>query len=251
VRRGARHDDKQIVITQLGPGSVIATEELSRLRTDEITSHQMKGAIDRNLINRTDSPTLGGQLRSIRARKMWTLKEMSRCTGIPASTLSKVEHNRLSLTYDKLVQLSDRLDIRITELFSDRAVGAEAPIAARRSIGVLDSAKCVITIHQELYYLCPELRGKRMIPVFMKIRAESNQEYPDLIHHPGEEYIYVLKGSVNVLTEFYDPVVLNVNESIYIDTNMRHAYVTAGGCDEATVLALSSRSNEATIGSSL
>ena len=51
----------------------------------------------------------------------WTLKEMSQRTNIPVSTLSKVEHDRLTLTYDKLVQLSQRLNIRISELFADTA----------------------------------------------------------------------------------------------------------------------------------
>ena len=51
-------------------------------------------------------PTIGGLLRSLRTRKGWTLKQMSEQSGIPLSTLSKVEHDRLTLTYDKLLQLS-------------------------------------------------------------------------------------------------------------------------------------------------
>ena len=34
---------------------------------------------------------------------------MSERSGIPVSTLSKVEHDRLTLTYDKLLQLSQKL----------------------------------------------------------------------------------------------------------------------------------------------
>jgi hypothetical protein len=54
----------------------------------------------------------------------------------------------------------------------------------------------------------------------------------------------VLKGGIKVHTEFYDPVALHVGESIYIDSNMGHAYVTAEGCDEATVLAMCSSTDE-------
>src|SRR3546814_4696007 len=50
-------------------------------------------------------PTIGSLLRSLRARNGWTLKEMSERCGIPLSTLSKVEHDRLTLTYDKLLQI--------------------------------------------------------------------------------------------------------------------------------------------------
>ena len=54
--------------------------------------------------------TLGSIIRDIRKRNGWTLKEMSQHSGIPLSTISKVEHDRLTLTYDKLQQLGQRLD---------------------------------------------------------------------------------------------------------------------------------------------
>lgn len=189
-------------------------------------------------------PTLGGLLSALRARKGWTLKEMSQRTGIPVSTLSKVEHDRLTLTYDKLVQLSQRLNIRISEMFADPANAAEPAVTARRSIGKLDDAVRVNTRNYDYYYLCPELRRKRMIPILTRIRSRSAEEFGDLVHHSGEEYIYVLKGGIKVLTEFYDPVVLTVGESIYLDSKMGHAYVTADGCDEATVLGMCSGEDE-------
>src|SRR5436309_12638967 len=65
----------------------------------------------RDLAVKARHSTLGSLLRSLRLRNRWTLKEMSQRTDIPVSTLSKVEHDRLTLTYDKLVQLSQRLNI--------------------------------------------------------------------------------------------------------------------------------------------
>jgi len=187
--------------------------------------------------------TLGSLLRSLRLRNRWTLKEMSERSSIPVSTLSKVEHDRLTLTYDKLVQLSQRLNIPISELFAD-AGAAEPAVTARRSIGHVEDAVRVNTKNYDYYYLCPELRKKRMVPILTRIRAKSAEEFGALVHHSGEEYIYVLKGVIKVLTEFYDPVVLSVGESIYIDSNMGHAYVTGDGCDEATVLGMCSSTDE-------
>ncbi len=188
--------------------------------------------------------TLGSLLRSLRSRNGWTLKEMSERTDIPVSTLSKVEHDRLTLTYDKLMQLGQRLNMRISELFADTAGTAEPAVTARRSIGRTEDAVRVNTKNYDYYYLCPELRRKRMIPIITHIRAKSAEEFGALVHHSGEEYIYVLEGGIKVLTEFYDPVVLNVGESIYIDSNMGHAYVTAEGCEEAMVLGVCSSTDE-------
>jgi len=176
---------------------------------------------------------------------------MSERTDIPVSTLSKVEHDRLTLTYDKLVQLSQRLNIRISELFADTTGSSEPAVTARRSIGRTDDAVRVNTKNYDYYYFCPELRRKRMIPIVTRIRAKSAEEFGSLVHHSGEEYIYVLEGSIKVLTEFYDPVVLNVGESIYLDSNMGHAYVTANGREEAVVLGVCSSPDESLLESLL
>jgi transcriptional regulator with XRE-family HTH domain len=196
-------------------------------------------------------PTLGSLLRGLRSRNGWTLKEMSQRTDIPVSTLSKVEHDRLTLTYDKLVQLSLRLNIRVSELFADPEGPGDTAVTARRSIGRVADAVRVNTKNYEYFYMCPELRKKRMIPILTRIRAKSAEEFGDLVHHSGEEYIHVLEGAIKVFTEFYDPVVLNVGESIYIDSKMGHAYVTADGWDEAIVLGVCSSTDESLLESLL
>jgi len=192
----------------------------------------------------SDQPTLGRLLRHLRARNDWTLREMSDRSGIPVSTLSKVEHDRLTLTYDKLQKLSQRLGMRMSELFAESAEPLESPVTARRSIGRLDRAIQVTTPNYDYHYFCPELRRKRMIPVLTNIRAKTVEEFGDLVRHSGEEYIYVLDGRIEIHTEFYDPVVLEQGESIYIDSQMGHAYVVAEGCEQATVLGICSSAEE-------
>ncbi len=188
--------------------------------------------------------TLGTLLRGLRDREGWTLKQMSEKSGIPVSTLSKVEHDRLTLTYDKLQQVSQRLGMRMSELFAEDVDAPPQAVTARRSLGDIDRAVRVETPNYDYYYLCTELRGKRMIPVITKIRAKSAEQFGDLVRHAGEEYIFVLKGRIVVTTEFYDPVVLNEGQSIYIDSSMGHAYLTAEGCDEAEVLGVMSSEDE-------
>src|SRR3954469_19945219 len=178
---------------------------------------------------KAEQPTLGVLLRALRARNGWTLKEMSVRSGIPVSTLSKVENDRLTLTYDKLAQLSQKLQIPISDLFAETEA-AEA-VTARRSIGRLDDAVRVTTPNYDYYYVCTELRRKRMVPVLTRIRAKSLSEFGDLVSHAGEEYVHVLDGAIVVHTEFYDPVMLKAGEGIYIDSNMGHAYVAAEDCD--------------------
>ena len=196
-----------------------------------------------------DHPTLGDVIRRLRARRGWTLREMSERTDIPVSTLSKVEHDRLTLSYDKLVQLSQKLDIRIADLFTEASPAADAGVTGRRSIGRMADAVRVETPNYDYYYLCTELRQKRMVPILTRIRAKSLEEFGDLVSHSGEEYIHVLEGTIIVHTEFYDPVTLKTGEAIYIDSNMGHAYVAGEDCEEALVLGVCSSNDEALVSS--
>jgi transcriptional regulator with XRE-family HTH domain len=189
-------------------------------------------------------PTIGSLLRALRARNEWTLKEMSQRCGIPLSTLSKVENDRLTLTYDKLQQISQRLNIRMSELFAEDDNTPEPPVTARRSIGRIEDAVRVTTPNYDYFYLCPELRRKRMIPVITRVRAKSIEEFGELVHHSGEEYIHVLEGRAEVHTEFYDPIVLEAGQSVYIDSNMGHAYIAADGCEEVVLLGVCSSADE-------
>ena len=192
----------------------------------------------------TKRPTLASVMRGIRARNQWTLKQMSEKCGIPVSTLSKVEHDRLTLTYDKLQQVSERLNIPMSDLFAESRNRDETQVTGRRSIGRIEEAVQVTTHNYDYHYLCTDLRHKRMIPIITRIRARSAAEFGDLVKHHGEEFIYVIEGSIEVHTEFYDPMVLERGQSIYLDSSMGHAYVAASGCDEAVVLGVCSSADE-------
>lgn len=194
--------------------------------------------------DRPPPPTLGAVLRGIRSRNGWTLKEMSAKSGIPVSTLSKVEHDRLTLSYDKLQQLSHRLKLRMSDLFAEGPEDNVVRVTGRRSIGTMDQSVRVTTPNYDYHYMCTDLRRKLMIPLITRIRAHSASEFGELVRHQGEEFVYVIEGRIEVLTEFYDPVTLDAGQGIYIDSLMGHAYVVAEGYEEALVLGVCSSADD-------
>lgn len=189
-------------------------------------------------------PTLGLIMRSLRARRGWTLKQMSERTGVPFSTLSKVEHDRLTLSYDKLQMICERLNLRMSELLAEHQDAPAASANGRRSVATLASALSINTPNYHYFYLSPELRRKDMIPIFSRLKARSLEEFGDLVRHGGQEFFYVLEGRVDVHTEFYDPVTLGPGEAIYMDSKMGHAYLVADGADHALVICVCSATQE-------
>jgi transcriptional regulator with XRE-family HTH domain len=175
----------------------------------------------------------GAVLKALRRRHGWTLAEVSLRTGLPTSTLSKIENDKMSLTFDKLSRISTGLEIDISMLFNGET-GADEHWAGsgRRSITRAGQGKAIETRNYSHLYPAWELLNKRIIPIVAELHARSLEEFGELIRHPGEEYTFVLEGEVDLYTSLYAPVRLKTGDSIYFDSGMGHAYIaaSAGRC---------------------
>ena len=169
----------------------------------------------------------GAALKALRNQRGWTLAEVSRRTGLPVSTLSKIENERISLNYDKLALLSASLGVDISELFSPALRGGHAALIGRRSYTPGDQGQAIETRNYGHIYPAADFLNKRFVPIIAELRTRSLEEFGELIRHPGEEYAYVLEGTVAFHTELYAPLTLRKGDSIYFDSGMGHAYLAA------------------------
>ena len=195
----------------------------------------------------TNDVKLGEILRKIRNINGWTLKQVSEMTDISVSTLSKVERDKLSLTYDKLVKLANGLNIDFTSLFTNSSEdnsSRKQVILGRRSTSRGNDGDRLDTPKYNHIYLHNEIRNRAFIPIVAEVKAKSIEEFGPLISHPGEEFSYVLEGAVFVHTEYYEPSRLAAGESIYFDSNMKHGYVADPECGVCKILSVCSATKE-------
>jgi transcriptional regulator with XRE-family HTH domain len=169
----------------------------------------------------------GAVLKAQRIQRGWTLEEVSARTGLPISTLSKVENEKMSLAYDKLQRLSQGLGIDVSLLFSDEAQLQESVIG-RRSLTKAGHGRSIDTKNYNHLYAATDLLNKRFIPVVAEVKVRSLEEFGELIRHPGEEYTFVIEGTIDLYTSLYAPTRLNTGDAIYFDSGMGHAYIAVG-----------------------
>jgi transcriptional regulator with XRE-family HTH domain len=186
--------------------------------------------------------TLGLRLSEIRRSRDLTLKELSTRTGIPVSTLSKVQNNQATLSYENLVKLSVGLDVDVGEFF--RLHQSELR-TTRRAIERKNQGRRGQSERYTFEILATELARKRMVPGILTVSATSVEQIGGLSRHEGEEFIYVLSGTLRLFTEFYEPATLQAGDSAYIDSTMGHAYVAVrkGKEPPARILAVCSHAN--------
>jgi len=182
--------------------------------------------------------TIGGRIRQLRRARRWTLKQLSEASDIPLSTLSKVETGVISLNVEKLLKVCTALEVDVMQLVAapgdgpvERTEGGSV-VTGRRSVTRKGQARRVETGRTVYEHHATDFLRRRLSPAVLELRAGDT---PDLIRHRGEEFIFVLEGTVEVLSEFYEPTVLEAGESIYIDSSMAHN-VRAIGRKPARVL---------------
>lgn len=182
----------------------------------------------------TQSPAaLGARVRDIRKRRGWTIADLAGRTGLAISTISKMERGTISLTYDRFMRLAKGLGLDVGELFD-----AEAESFGRGSVSVTRAGEA--PVHETPTYvyemLASELSGKHMVPMTGRIKARSAGEFTDFVSHPGEEFVYVVSGLLELRIGGREPIVLGAGDSAYFDSGLNHIYVTAGESDVELVV---------------
>ena len=172
---------------------------------------------------------LGQRVRAIRLSQNLTLEEASKRTGLARSTLSKIENEQISPTFTAVTKLVHGLGIDIPQLFAQPRSGAKP--AGRRDITRSGEGKPHPTPTYEHELLNTSLTQKKMVPFRTRVHTRTFDEFTDWIRHDGEEFLYVLSGSLLFYTEFYEPVELFEGDSAYYDCTMGHALVSTSEAD--------------------
>lgn len=185
--------------------------------------------------NEPSENILAAQLKLLRRRQNLTLKQLSARSSISVATLSKIEHGQLSPTYEKIAALAAGLEVEVGALFTQ-----EMPpvLLGRRSINRKGSGIKHETAQYRYEMLHTDLTDKRFIPLFATLKAHERTDFPRLLKHEGEEFLYVLSGKAVLHTEFYEPVELAAGDSCYYDSAMGHACI-AGSSETAQILWIS------------
>jgi transcriptional regulator with XRE-family HTH domain/quercetin dioxygenase-like cupin family protein len=176
---------------------------------------------------------LGERLRRLRKQAGWTLQELSRYSGVSLSTLSKIENSQVAPTFDTLVKAARGLGIGFEALLAEPVPTEPPPVISRRAAGrlMVTRAGAAVAFSTPMYDYAVHangLRRKYMTPLIMEVKASTADDVVNWSSHDGEEFILVLSGTIELHTEFYDPVRLETGDSAYIDSGMAHMFLSIG-----------------------
>jgi transcriptional regulator with XRE-family HTH domain len=202
---------------------------------DRQTNEKGGPELDTGLDQEVPAPSRA--IRDVRLAQGLSLRALSARAGLPYSTLSKLENGKMALTYDKLIRLAQALNVDLKDILTN-AEERTAPVAVgRRSITRAGEALDAESEKHVHHYPAADLLGKMMIPIIIDVQARSVDELGGLVRHGGEEYLYVLRGSMELHSDLYAPLPLARGDSVYFDSGMAHGYVRTS-TEPCTVLAV-------------
>ena len=172
--------------------------------------------------------SIGAQLKSIRMRNKLTLREAANLTNLAASTLSKIENEQISPTFAVMQKLAAGLNIELPQLFTKPAM---TQAVGRRDITLKEQGNYHLTSTYEHELLSTQFSHKKMMPYKCRVHARSFDDFGEWVRHSGEEYLLVLEGEVQLVTEFYEPVNLVEGDSVYYDAMMGHVLISISDID--------------------
>ena len=173
-----------------------------------------------------DRVTFGKRLRVARKAFGWTLQQVADAAGISVTTISRAERGQLALSYEKFSALARALQMDLASMFSE--VGArsqphrlDGPVVTRAGQGVAYRNQAFT-----YRFLGTQASGKQMSPILGTIHARRINGPEDFASHPGEEFVYVLRGSLEVHFATGEVVALSKGDTLYFDSRIPHAYRT-------------------------
>lgn len=175
--------------------------------------------------NRVDQPVvegLGPKLRLLRRERGLSLSQVADSTGISSSFLSLVETGKNDLTVARLIRLVAYYGVAVSDLLPEEEEEEDPAeiLRAEHQRHIPSRSE-----NMDLYLLTAE-GNRAMTPVLATY--EENGGMQEFISYDSEQWDYVLEGSLELIFEDDDPILLHEGDSAYYSAKRPHKYRNAG-----------------------
>lgn len=172
------------------------------------------------------------EIRKQRTQKGVSLRSLANHLGISASQLSKIETGKSKLSVDLALKIAELLEVPAAVFLSKGRPSA----TGRRTITRNTASYGQTTPGMRFKPLCSEFKNHDSLYWVVALSATSLEENGGWRQHPGQEFFYVLSGQVQLLSQLYEAVTLDVGDSILFDSDQPHAYLAVGGSAQVLMI---------------
>jgi transcriptional regulator with XRE-family HTH domain len=169
---------------------------------------------------------IGAKIRALRLKKKMGLVELGQHSGLSPALLSKLERGRLFPTLPTLLRIALVFSVGLDYFFAgarEKPLVAVVRRAERVRLPERQDGKQVSYRFESLDYRATERRFNSYYAEFFPVALENVR----LHTHAGVEFIYTLKGRLNVHIDGREHS-LESGDSMYFDSGVPHGYRRGG-----------------------
>jgi quercetin dioxygenase-like cupin family protein len=164
-------------------------------------------------------PALGSKLRALRQARGLSLQDVAGASDMSPSFLSLVENSKSEISFGRLLKLVNFYGITITDLLP--AHHAADPVVLRKGDARHFSSPAD---GLKVFLLSPDTKRDMMVAI---AQYEPGGTFSDSRHHGGEEFVYVLSGSIVFELEGSKATTLRPGDSVYYKGDLTHSFRNA------------------------
>ncbi len=156
------------------------------------------------------------KIHDLRKERNLTLKDLSSTTGLSISFLSQVENNSSSLAITSLKKISDALGVNINYFFEIPKVNNFLVKVEDEEVFKMEGS------NSEFIRLSGDFPNRKLEAMITTIPPE--QKHGSKFNHPGEEFVYVLEGTLIVIID-EEEYMVKAGDSIHYPSTSNHIWI--------------------------
>jgi len=170
---------------------------------------------------------IGNKIRDLRKKAGFVLQDLSDRTGLSKPLLSQIEKEVVSPPIATLLKISKALDVNIGFFFQDNTPEEKVVLVRRDESKVIDSRYFGREDSGYYYEALAYKKSKKYMEPFLVEFKKKNLDQLSYFSHDGEEFIYLLEGTLEFRTEDQQ-YILQPGDSLYFESSTPHAYRAMG-----------------------
>lgn len=161
---------------------------------------------------------IGSKVKELRTNAKMTLKELSDKTSLSTGFLSQFERGLTSIATDSLQKIASVLNVGTSYFFSKPTIrNCSVMRSYEKEVMKIDNSKYIS------YLLSADAINKQMMPRMIDILPCSSEEQLSQFQHEGEEFIYILEGTLTLLING-ETMELYPGDSAHYNSGVAHNY---------------------------
>ena len=165
---------------------------------------------------------ISNRIKELREVSDVTPKDIASVLDISVDAYLKFENAQADIPASMLLEIANYYKVDLSLLLTGESPRMNVFTVTRDGKG--------ISVERRSQYkyqaLAEKFIGKKIEPFI--VVAEPKEEEPTLHAHPGQEFNYILEGSLKIYIHSNE-IILNPGDSIYFDSNYPHAMKALGG----------------------